>query len=115
MTRFALHAPTFDGTTAADWTRPGPGDFATDDLAEIDDHFLLSETGFPPIEFGDLHCPVVDPEGNLNREALERVSSAEDGVESVDGANEDLCAIVFELTEMLDRKYFSEEPSPAPR
>ena len=54
MPDYAVHDVSYDGTTTDDWSAPREGDFDTDDLSTIAEHFLLSETGFPPDTFGDL-------------------------------------------------------------
>ncbi|WP_435334184.1 hypothetical protein [Haloarchaeobius sp. TZWWS8] len=109
MTRCAFHTPTFDGTSTDDWEAPTRDDFETDDLGVIADHFLCSETGFPPIRFEDLALPVVDPDGNLNRHALEAITSADQESEPL-AAMDDLVAVrVQSLAERLKASYFEDE------
>jgi hypothetical protein len=67
---YERHEPDYSGTTTAEWDAPRESDFETDDLSEIADHFVLSASGFPPVAFSDLKLPVVDPDGNLNENAL---------------------------------------------
>ncbi|QCJ48559.1 hypothetical protein FCF25_11725 [Haloprofundus sp. MHR1] len=54
-------------------------DFATDDLADLDDYFLLSTSGIPPESFEDLYLPVVHLDQRLSlpllRQALNDVET----------------------------------------
>ena len=80
MVDYEIHAVSYTDTTTEDWDAPQKHDFDADDLSEIDDHFLLSESGFPPENYTDLRIPVVDADGNLNLNALQ---TAYDGGHSV--------------------------------
>lgn len=84
MGDYEIHAVSYDDTTTRDWDAPREHDFDTDDLAVIDDHFLLSESGFPPTEFADLRIPLVDSDGNLNLDALETAYAGGHSVEAVE-------------------------------
>jgi hypothetical protein len=64
-------------------------DFDTDDLEEIAAHFLISTTGFPPENFTDLKLPVVEPNGDLNVNALAAVKGGR-GVSAVEGLNSEM-------------------------
>lgn len=71
------HTPSYSSTTDNDanfadgsWGSPDMEDFDTDDLSEIDDHFLASTSGFPPESYSDLMLPVVEPDGTLNLNGL---------------------------------------------
>lgn len=70
MADYTLHEPRYDGTVRGDWSPPDRTDFEADDLAAIDDHFLVSASGFEPDGFDDLALPVVEPGGDLNLAAL---------------------------------------------
>ena len=54
-------------------------DFATDDLADLDDYYLLSTSGIPPESFEDLYLPVVHLDQRLSlpllRQALNDVET----------------------------------------
>ncbi|WP_267640524.1 hypothetical protein [Haloarchaeobius amylolyticus] len=88
MPDYELHGVSYAGTTTADWDAPRQHDFDTDDLSTIDDHFLLSATGFPPEDFGDLQLPVVGPDGDLNLHALETAYAGGHSVEAVEGIDD---------------------------
>lgn len=66
----SVHEPDFSGTTESDWSSPDLEDFDTDDLSEVDDYFIAVETEFPPENFSELKLPVVEPNGDLNVNAL---------------------------------------------
>ncbi|WP_390289615.1 hypothetical protein [Haloarchaeobius amylolyticus] len=108
MTDYAMHEPEFSGTTTEEWDEPRLEDFDTDDLSEVADHFLLSASGFPPENFTDLKLPVVDPDGNLNRNALQTVKSGGHGVGAVDDIDEDKQDSVEELIDELANEGFED-------
>lgn len=85
MPDYTLHEPRYDGTTRADWSPPAQADFEGDALAAIDDHFLLSTSGFEPDAFDDLSLAVVEPHGELNLDALE---AAHEQAATLDGIDE---------------------------
>jgi hypothetical protein len=88
LQEYEFHNPDWDGTTESDWSTPDLEDFDTDDLSEVADHFLISTTGFPPENFTDLKLPVVEPNGDLNVNALSAVKGGR-GVSAVDGLPEE--------------------------
>ena len=113
MPDYEMQEPEFEDTTEEEWDRPRLNDFDTDDLSAIDDHFVLSASGFPPEKFDDLKLPVVDPEGNLNRNALQ-VAKGGHGVEAVedidDGTKEDIEELIDRLAnEHFDAGFGNEE------
>ncbi|ELZ21526.1 hypothetical protein C477_05591 [Haloterrigena salina JCM 13891] len=106
MTDYEMHEPDFSGTTTEEWDEPQLEDFdiserssdgqrdsdesrQTDDLSEVADHFILSSSGFPPENFTDLKLPVVDPDGNLNKNALQTAKSGGHGVGAVEDLDDD--------------------------
>ncbi len=89
MTDYSVHEPDYSGTTTDDWDAPQENDFDTDDLGEIADAFVLSSSGFPPGNFTDLQVPVVDPDGNLNSNALQTAYSGGHSVEAMDDVDDD--------------------------
>ena len=98
MADYSVHEPNYSGTTEADWDAPREKDFDTDDLAAISSHFLLSSSGFQnPDAFDDLALPVVDPDGNLNANALRTAHSGAHGVEQVEGIDDDTVEEVREI------------------
>lgn len=84
MTDYAVHEPEYSDTTDDEWDEPQLNDFETDDLGEVADHFVLSASGFPPENFSDLKAPVVDPDGNLNLNALQTAHGGAHSVETID-------------------------------
>lgn len=87
------HSPNYSSTSDSaagfadgSWDRPSMDDFDTDDLSEIDDHFLASESGFPPDSYGDLMLPVVEPDGTLNLNGLQ---AANQRLSQTDGLSDD--------------------------
>jgi hypothetical protein len=81
----SVHEPSFSGTTTASWNKPAMKDFDTDDLSEIDSHFIVSKAGFPPENFGDLALPVVEPSGELNLNALRNAKARAGQVSGLSG------------------------------
>jgi hypothetical protein len=115
LQEYEMHEPNWSGTTERDWNRPDMEDFDTDDLGEIADHFLISESGFPPENYGDLKLPVVEPNGDLNVNALAAVKGGR-GAGAVDGLpdemEEDIDMMMNELAndpETFDRDWGMEE------
>ncbi|WP_224333182.1 hypothetical protein [Haloprofundus halobius] len=108
MTDYELHEPDFSGTTEAEWDAPQKEDFDTDDLSEIADHFLLSASGFPPEKFTDLKLPVVDPDGNLNKRALQTAKSGGHGVGAIDDIDEETREDVEDLVDELAAENFED-------
>jgi transcription antitermination factor NusG len=81
---YEMHTPNWSGTTEKSWNSPDLEDFDTDDLSEVDDHFFISSSGFPPENFTDLKLPVVEPNGELSLNALAAVKGGR-GVTAVKG------------------------------
>lgn len=109
MTDYEMHEPDYSDTTEEDWDDPQLNDFETDDLGEVDDHFVLSSSGFPPENFSDLKVPVVDPEGNLNLNALQTAHGGAHSVEAIDDVDEGTAEDVKELLEELASQEFDHE------
>ncbi|MBV0925041.1 hypothetical protein KTS45_12620 [Halomicroarcula limicola] len=83
MPEFTLHEPTIRGTTKAEPRIPyEEADFATDDIADLDDYFLLSTSGIPPEDFDDLYLPVCHLDQRLSLPLLRR---ALDEIETLEG------------------------------
>lgn len=67
----SYHTPDYSSTESGrSWDGLNKEDFNTDNLSEIDDHFIESDSGFPPDTFSDLAFPVVDTDGALVLDAL---------------------------------------------
>ncbi|MBX0294387.1 hypothetical protein [Haloarcula nitratireducens] len=109
MSSYEAHSVSYSGTTESDWSAPSESDFETDDLSTIDDHYLLSSSGFPPEDFGDLQIPVVDPDGNLNLNALQTAYSGGHSVEAVDGIDSDTVGQVKGIIQRLASEEFDHE------
>lgn len=106
MADYDVHEPDYDDTTDEEWDRPQMENFDTDDLGEIADHFVLSESGFPPENFTDLDVPVVDPDGNLNRNALQTAKSGGHGIPAVEGIDDDTAEKAEEIVTELANENF---------
>ena len=89
LQEYEMSTPDWSGTTTSDWSSPDMEDFDTDDLSEIENHFLISATGFPPENYTDLKLPVVEPSGELNVNALAAVKGGR-GVSAVDGLSDEM-------------------------
>jgi hypothetical protein len=82
MTDYTLHVPSIRGTTKnAPDTPYQEEEFPMDDIADIDDYFLLSTSGVPPESFDDLYLPVAHLDQRLSlpllRRALEDIETLE--------------------------------------
>lgn len=106
MTEYETHEPDYSGTTTEEWDSPQKEDFDTDDLSEIDDHFVLSSSGFPADNFTDLKLPVVDPDGNLNENALQAAHGGAHSVEAIDDIEDETQRDVKDLLENLSQEEF---------
>lgn len=109
MSDYEMHEPDYSDTTEEDWDGPQLNDFETDDLGEVADHFVLSSSEFPPENFSDLKVPVVDPEGNLNLNALQTAHGGAHSVEAIDDVDEGTAEDVKELLEKLASQEFDHE------
>ena len=90
MTDYDVHEPEYSDATEEDWDSPQENDFGTDDLGEIADHFVLSASGFDdPDRYSDLKAPVVDPDCDLNANALQTAYSGGHSVERIDDVDDD--------------------------
>ena len=101
-----MHEPDVSGTTTEEWDDPRLEDFDTDDLGEVAGHFLLSASGFPPENFTDLKLPVVEPDGDLNKNALQTAKSGGHGVGAIDDIDDDKQESVEELIDDLANERF---------
>ncbi|WP_135304086.1 hypothetical protein [Haloarcula amylovorans] len=62
-------------------------DFPMDDMADIDDYYLLSTSGIPPEDFEDLYLPVCHVDQRLSLPLLRR---ALDEIETIEGIDAEL-------------------------
>lgn len=102
-----VHEPQFEETTTNDVSDLDLEDwgFEDDDWDELDEvaqevvaeHFLASESGFPPESFDDLTLPVVTADGELSEPALR------DALDEQDVLGDDVAGDVEEIvSELLD-------------
>lgn len=108
MTDYDVHEPDFSGTTTEEWDEPQLEDFDTDDLSDVDDHFILSASGFPPENFTDLKLPVVDPDENLNKNALQTAKSGGHGVGAVEDLDDDKRDDIEDMIDDLANEHFED-------
>lgn len=92
---YKVHKPEWEGTTTRSG-RESPGKKHFDSLDRAAEHFLVSESGFPPDQFSDLHIPVVDMDGNLNLNMLSVGKGAVRRLKNIDDKT------VAEAQEMID-------------
>ena len=93
----SVHTPEFSDTRNAPWNEPSLEDFTDESWDELDgdtksqvsDHYLVSKSGFPPENFGDLSLPVVDSEGNLVLNALQNAKARAGQVSGLSGSKLD--------------------------
>ncbi|WP_227380845.1 hypothetical protein [Haladaptatus halobius] len=107
MADYDMHDPEYSETTSDEWDSPQEEDFDTDDLSEIDHHFVLSAAGFPPDNFTDLKLPVVSPDGTLNENALQAAHGGAHSVEAIDDIDDDTKQDVKNLLEELSQNEFN--------
>ena len=108
VTDYAMHEPDVSGTTTEEWDEPRLEDFDTDDLSEVADHFILSASGFPPGNVPDLKLLVVDPDGNLNRDALQTAKSGGHGVGAVEDLDDDKRDEIEDMIDDLANERFAD-------
>lgn len=106
---YELHEPTFSDTTAERWEAPSRQEYDDSNVEAVDDHYLLSGSGFPPETDDDLELPVVDEEGRLNRNALANAAYGPGSVERLD-VSEDLKEKTKDLIHELLRENFDSLP-----
>jgi hypothetical protein len=80
----AVHNPEYMKKDERDWNSPDLEDFETDDLSEVDNHFIASTSDFPPEDFTDLKLPVVEPDGTLNKNAVDNAAARVSQTEGID-------------------------------
>lgn len=90
----SIHEVKYQGTTEGEWNSPNLEDFtdeswsdlSRDEKSAVGRHFLISKSGFPAENFGDLALPVVEPSGDLSLNALQNAKAR---VGQVSGIDED--------------------------
>ena len=85
MPEYTLHVPSIRGATKEAPSLPyEEANFPMDDLADLDDYFLLSTSGIPPEEFDDLYLPVCHLDQRLSHPLLERALDEIETLEDID-------------------------------
>jgi hypothetical protein len=114
MQDYEAHRPEFSGLAPErDWSRPDLEDFdvsedtfselPSDEKEVVASRFVLSSSGFPPENYGDLSLPVVFPDGELSLSALENAKAR---ASQVEGISTDMERKVKEmLTEMANTNF----------
>lgn len=112
-----VHRPDFSGTTTSDWSKPNLEDFGEDpDMSEVADHFLVSVAGFPPENYGELKLPVVEPNGDLNLNALQNAKARASQTDGLSG--DDLERAVSIINSLANEEFdadFEENAAQRPR
>lgn len=108
LQEYAMHDVEFTGTTERSWDAPDMEDFDTDDMSEIDNHFLISMSGFPPENYGDLKLPIVEPNGDLNINALAAAKGGR-GVSQVTGLDDEMEEEIVEYINDLANEEFDRD------
>jgi len=88
----SIHRPKFKGTTESDWSSPNLEDFTDESWSDLNDsekeavgrHFMVSKSGFPAENYGDLALPVVEPSGDLSLNALQNAKARVSQVSGID-------------------------------
>jgi len=70
---------------------------------------VLSSSGFSPENFTDLQLPVVDPNGNLNLNAIETAHGGAHSVEALDDVNKEITEEVQDRLEQLANEAFDHD------
>jgi len=111
---YEMHRPEFNGLAAnREWSRPNLEDFdvSEDTFSELPDeekemvanNFVLSSSGFPPENYGDLSLPVVFPDNELSLSAL---ANAKARVSQVEGISDEMVTKVKKmLTQMANENF----------
>jgi hypothetical protein len=128
LAEYEMHEVEFEGSHEDEWNRPNLEDFVEamdidEDISEYDDltrqaqedvasAFLISASGFPADNYGDLKLPVVEPNGELSVRALGAVKGGR-GASEVDGLSaemeSDIIDYVNQLAEQKFNRNWSEE------
>lgn len=90
-----VHRPEFESSDDREWNKPNLEDFDLEgsswsDLSEdekkmVGDHFIVSKSGFPAANYGDMALPVVEPDNTLNLNALQNAKARADQVTGLSG------------------------------
>lgn len=123
LAEYEMHQPDWDGSHENEWSTPDFEDFrepynVDDDtsFSELDEemrnaiaeHFLIVQGGFPPESYGDLKLPVVEPDGELSRNALMAVKGGR-GASAVDGLSSEMEEDIMQWVNQTASKVFDED------
>jgi hypothetical protein len=129
---YEMHEVSYEGTHDNEWDRPNLEDFVEamgieDDVSEYDDltqqaqedvasAFILSASGFPADDYGDLKLPVVEPTGELSLNALAAVKGGR-GASAVEDLSDEMEDEIDDYVNQLasdefDRNWSEEENMP---
>ncbi|MFC6733372.1 MULTISPECIES: hypothetical protein [unclassified Haladaptatus] len=109
MTDYTLHVPSIRGVTKAAPNRAlSADDFETDDLADLDDYFLLSTSGIPPESFDDLYLPVAHLDQRLSLPLLEQALEDVETLDDIDpGTRKETINMLNDLAECFPNEAVS--------
>lgn len=120
---YEMHEPDWNGSHENEWNTPDFEDFREpyniDDetsFSELDEemksaiaeHFLVAQGGFPPEAYGDLKLPVVEPDGELSRNALMAVKGGR-GASAVDGLSSEMEEDIMQWVNTTAADVFDED------
>ena len=109
---YSWRQPDFDGTTEGQWNKPSLSDFenaGVEDLQEIGSHFIAVQGDWPAENFGELKLPVVEPNGDLNLNALQAVRGGR-GVQALEPSpSEEMVDDIFAMTANLANREFDKD------
>lgn len=122
LAEYEMHEVEFEGSHEDEWNRPNLEDFVEamdieEDISEYDDltrqaqedvasAFLISASGFPADDYGDLKLPVVEPNGELSVNALAAVKGGR-GASEVDGLSEEMESDIIDYVNQLAEEEFN--------
>jgi hypothetical protein len=122
LAEYEMHEVEFEGSHEDEWNRPNLEDFVEamdidEDISEYDDltrqaqedvasAFLISASGFPADDYGDLKLPVVEPNGELSVNALAAVKGGR-GASEVDGLSEEMESDIIDYVNQLAEQKFN--------
>jgi hypothetical protein len=108
LAEYEMHEPNWTGTTEMEWSSPDYSEFREEygfdeNFADLSDeeketvanHFMVARGGFPGETYSDLKLPVVEPNGELSRNALLAVKGGR-GASAVDGLSEEMESDIME-------------------
>jgi hypothetical protein len=108
LAEYEWHEPSWSGTTEMEWSTPDYSEFqdeygfdgnfadlSDEDKSTVANHFLVARGEFPGETYSDLKLPVVEPNGDLSRNALLAVKGGR-GASAVDGLSSEMEETIIE-------------------